>query len=108
MTSIQAFPERMRAGADAYLSLIALIRKINDATCHRFGEDRDGRDYPAIAVAIERSVREALSEGDGEYLQGYLRAMADRMSLTADGCGPGPDSPHPLVSTEAAYAWSKP
>lgn len=97
---------QLKEGANHFKLLVEKIRDINDTTCDRFGQGRDGRDYRLIAEELESAVRQHLIEQTGGHKEGFLRAFCDYMSLGADGCGE-PRNWDPLSTTEVAFAYPR-
>jgi hypothetical protein len=97
----------LRAGAAALQDLIRRLGAKADVDLEEAYEaagieDGDARDYRAMAAMVMRDLEENLHHEDPAHREGYLRALTDLLSITADGCGPGNDW-DPIADTETAY-----
>ena len=82
----------VKQGAESLRDLLQRIATETNEAFRAYGdEDPDGdpRDYRRFAALIEESFRANVLEADPPHREGYLRALADMFSLTADGFGPG-------------------
>lgn len=100
--------DALHEGAAALQDLIHLIgTKGNadlEAAANASGHDRgDSRDYRAMAAMVQQDLETNLHHQSPAHREGYLRALTDLLSLTADGAGPG-DEWDPIRSTAAAFA----
>ena len=94
-------PKRdLHGGVAAFRELLSTILAIGEETVCQFGDEVDGRDYVGIALAVETSFADILS--DAARREGYLRALADLLCQSADGGFPGPEW-DPIQVTEGAY-----
>ena len=89
-------------GADAFVRLLADIKKISDATVRTAGGD--GRDYRAMTQLVRKSLTQHVLDGTADDAQnGFLRALTDLLCMTVDGAAPD-DQWNPLKNTAAAFA----
>ncbi|RZI79909.1 MAG: hypothetical protein EOP38_24090 [Rubrivivax sp.] len=88
-TADEVASRERREGAGAFDQLLRRIQGISDATCDRFGEDKDGRDYAAMRTLVDQELRRHTALGGGQY-EGFIRGMTLMLCLNADGCGMSP------------------
>ena len=99
-----------RAG---FLSFVALVRRLDEETTRQIavagwdGGD-DPREYVELCSLIEDSIRTNILGTDPGQREGYLRALADFLCITADGCSLGLEEMEstwdPLAVTEKSFA----
>ena len=96
----------IRAGADAFLSLLVAIKAKTESDLEEFaeagGDYADVRDYPALVRTLERDLIANVVEASPAHRQGYLRAIVDLLALEVDGCGISDDW-DPLLSSAPAF-----
>lgn len=96
---------RVREGAQAVVGLMDRLQEVSNATCSRLGDERDGRDYRAMALDIAGTFLHCLSPHQHPDVRlGFIRAMTDLLAVNADGCGVESDGWDPLRRTEFAFS----
>lgn len=96
---------RVREGAQAVVALMDRLHEVSNETCSRLGDEKDGRDYKAMALDIADTFLCCLSpHQDPDMRLGFIRAMTDFLAVNADGCGVELDGWDPLRRTEFAFS----
>jgi len=99
------------AGVAAIKGLMADIERTSNESCGSLDgpgdgetESFDGRDYVAITGMIEAAGRR-IAAGTPAFRQGACRALADMLTLVADGCSRDFDEQwDPLFVTQPSFA----
>lgn len=96
---------RVREGSQALVALMDRLHEVSNETCSRLGDEKDGRDYKAMAHDIADTFLRCLSpHQDPDVRLGFIRAMTDFLAVNADGCGVESDGWDPLRRTEFAFS----
>jgi hypothetical protein len=95
-----------RRGAKALQNLLRALADKGDLDIQDCMDDPaapDARDYRAMAAMVQQSIDDNLHDQSLAHREGYLLALTDLLSITAEGCVPGDDW-DPLRDTEPAFA----
>ncbi|MGN6831093.1 hypothetical protein [Paucibacter sp. M5-1] len=98
---------QVRAGASAFIDMLEAIRARTeadlDAHVEAGGSDvEDARNYPAIVSLIHATLQTHVTDAPPLHRQGFLRALADLLSIEVDG-GSRSEGWDPIKTTEPAY-----
>lgn len=104
----EAEREELLAGVAAIRGLMVDIENTSNETCGSIDdpgdEGYDGRDYVAITGMIE-AAGQRIATGSPAFRQGACRALADMLTLMADGCSRDFDEQwDPLLVTQPSFS----
>ena len=74
-------------GAAAFQALIRTVGDKGEADLLSSDGSVDTRDYRAMAVLVAKDLDANLHHPDSMHREGYLRALTDLLSISADGFG---------------------
>lgn len=97
----------IQQGAHALIDLVETIGDISKDTCCLLADDQetDTRDYKTMAAVVSDTLQAMLApQQDPRVREGFMRAMADLLCMTADGCGIGTDKWKPIEVTEFSFS----
>lgn len=98
--------KNVNQGAKALIDLIDSIGVISNDTCYLIDgkPEVDTRDYRAMVAMVTDTLQSMMSpQQDASVREGFTRAMADLLCMTADGVGIGTDGWDPIGVTAAAF-----
>ncbi len=81
------------AGTAGAVELLAAVAAVSNDTVFRFGGDgldeepMDGRDYSAMASIVEAAISTHFVDAGPAHGRGFALALADLLSIMADGMG---------------------
>jgi hypothetical protein len=105
------------ATATGAAALVGLIRAIDADTSRSFARraavvdtrqderenSSDPRDYIALVRRVDRTLQRSYCKADSKHREGFLRALADLLSIVADGAVPAIEDWDPIAATDGSY-----